>query len=322
MVPPKPKVSVSSELEPDILAPRGVIAKLWPWLVGLSILAFLFSRIPREAFVNAFEEGPWFSLGIYTFFQWLLVLLADSYATKVSLDITGFNQQFSRIIFARGATYILGIVNYSLGQGALGVYLKRSGVTALRAAGNIVFLMTINLGVLLFIATLGFLAGGSPKTAYLNLSPLFLGLGVGMVLYLVAIWLQPRFLQNYPLLAPLWQAGLIGHLRAAAGRLPHMLLLVLAYWGALRVWGIPVPWAQGVAMVPVVLFINAVPITPLGLGTTQAALVLLFSPYVTLPNPEVQAAIVLAFSLTYYVFGIVMQAILGFWCFQKIRQIN
>lgn len=322
MVPPKSKVSAPEKLEPAIPAPRGVVAKLWPWLVALTILAFLFTRIPRKALLNAFEAGPWFYLGTYTFLQWLIVLLADSYATKVSLAITGFKQPFYRIILARGATYILGIFNYALGQGALGVYLQRSGVTALRAAGNMLFLMIVNLGVLLLIASFGFLAGGSPRAAYFNPSPLFYGLWAGMVLYLATIGLRPRYLQNYQMLAPLWQAGLNGHLRAAAGRLPHMLFLVLAYWGALRLWGIPVPLAQGVTMVPLVLLINAVPITPLGLGTTQAALVFLFGPYVPLLNSEVQAAVVLAFSLTYYFFGIVSQALLGLWCFRKMRNIK
>jgi uncharacterized membrane protein YbhN (UPF0104 family) len=140
-----------------------------------------------------------------------------------------------------------------------------------------------------------------------------------MVLYLAAVGWQPRALQDYQVLAPLMQAGLGGHLRAAAARLPHLLFLVLAYWGALRLWGIPVPLAQGLAVVPVVLLVNAVPITPLGLGTTQAALVLLFSPFVPLPDPEVRAAVVLAFSLTYYLCGIVAQVLIGLWCFQKIR---
>jgi uncharacterized membrane protein YbhN (UPF0104 family) len=140
-----------------------------------------------------------------------------------------------------------------------------------------------------------------------------------MALYLAAVGWRPRRLQHYQVLAPLMQAGLRGHLRAAAARLPHMLFLVLAYWGALRLWGIPVPLAQGLAVVPVVLLVNAVPITPLGLGTTQAALVLLFSPFVPLPNPEVRAAVVLAFSLIYYVCALVAQAGIGLWCFQKIR---
>lgn len=311
----------SSPVKPEAAAPapRRLAASVWPWLVALAILAWLFTRIPRQALFQALEAGPWPSLALYTAVQWLLVLTADSFAIQLALAITGFRQRFPQIFLARGATYMLGIVNYALGQGALGVYLQRSGVKGLRATGNVLFLMMINLGVLLIIAGVGFWGGGSPKTAHLNLSPVFYGLGLGMVLYLAIIGRPPGFLKHNQVLAPLWQAGLQGHLRAAAGRLPHMLFLVLAYWGATRLWGIPVPLAQGLALVPVVLFINAVPITPLGLGTTQAALVLLFSSYVPHADPEDQAAVVLAFSLTYYVCGLVAQAGIGLWCFRKIR---
>jgi hypothetical protein len=316
---PRSKFSTSVDLEAPAAAPRGVLAKLWPWLVAVAILALLLTRIPRQALWNAFEAGPWISLGVYTFLQWLIILAADAYATAVSLRIAGFTENFSRILLARGSTYLLGILNYAVGQGALGVYLKRSGVTAIRAAGKMLFLMIVNLGVLLVIASFGFVAGGSPKTPHGNLAPLFYGLWAGMLLYLAAMAVQPRIAQKYQLLAPSFQAGLRGHVLAGAARLPHMLFLVFAYWGALRLWGIPIPLAQGVAMVPVVLLINAVPITPLGLGTTQAAMVLLFSPYVPLHHPAVQTAVVLAFSLIYYFFGIVAQALLGLWCFQKIR---
>jgi len=139
------------------------------------------------------------------------------------------------------------------------------------------------------------------------------------VLYLAIIGLRPRCLQSYQLLAPLLEAGLTGHLKAALGRLPHILVLVLTYWGALRLWGIAVPLAQGVAMVPLVLLIGALPITPVGLGTTQAALVLLFSPYVPLSTPEVRAATLLAFSLIYYFLGIVVLALLGIGCWLRLR---
>ncbi len=68
------------------------------------------------------------------------------------------------------------------------------------------------------------------------------------------------------------------------------------------------------------LFIGALPITPAGLGTTQAALVLLFSPYVPLPAPGGRAAAILAFALIYYLFGIVSQALMGLWCLRKLRR--
>jgi hypothetical protein len=319
MTPLKAKRSASLGLERSVPAPRGVFAKLWPWLVALAILAFLFTRIPRRALLNALEAGPWLSLGAYTLLQALIILIADAYATSVSLAITGFRKQFSLIFLARGASYILGILNYALGQGAFGLYLQRSGVGTIRAAGTMLFLMIVNLGVLLLVASFGLLAGGYPGTVHFNLSPLGYGLLVGMVLYLAIIGLRPRCLQSYQLLAPLLEAGLTGHLKAALGRLPHILVLVLTYWGALRLWGIAVPLAQGVAMVPLVLLIGALPITPVGLGTTQAALVLLFSPYVPLSTPEVRAATLLAFSLIYYFLGIVVLALLGIGCWLRLR---
>jgi hypothetical protein len=316
------KGSTSEGLEPSVPASRGGWAKLWPWLVSLAILYFLFTRIPRKALFNALEAGPWFSLAAYTFIQALLILLADAYATSVSLAITGFRQRFSLIFLARGATYILAVLNYALGQGALGLYLQRSGVATIRAAGTMLFLMIVSLGVLLLVASFGLMAVGYPDSSHFSLSPLGYGLLVGVLLYLITIWFRPRFLQRYQLLAPLLEAGLRGHLRAAAGRLPHILFLVLTYWGAVRLWGIPVPLAQGLAMVPLVLLIGGLPITPVGLGTTQAALVLLFSPYVPSTNPEVRAAAMLAFSLIYYSLGIGAQALLGLWCWLRLRHIN
>ena len=321
MVLPKPKGSASVGLEPAVPARRGVFAKIWPWLVALAILAFLFTRIPRKALFTAIETGPWLSLGVYTFLQVILVLCADAYATSVTLAITGFRQRFFLIFLARGATYILGILSYALGQGAFGLYLQRSGVATIRAAGIMVFLMIVNLGVLLFVASFGLMAGANMGSSHFDLSPLGYGLLVGVVLYLAIIVLRPRFLRRYQLLVPLLQAGLRGHLRAAGGRLPHVLLLVLTYWGALRLWGITVPLAQGMILVSLVLLISALPITPVGLGTTQAALVFLLSPYAPLPTPEARAAAVLAFSLIYYFWGIVVQALLGLGCWLRLRYI-
>ncbi len=71
-----------------------------------------------------------------------------------------------------------------------------------------------------------------------------------------------------------------------------------------------------------VFLIIALPITPLGLGTTQAALVMLISPYAPFANPGDRAAMVLAFSLVAYFFGIIAQAGVGLWCMQKINRLD
>ncbi len=296
---------------------KGFLAKLWPLLLALAILAYLFVRIPRVALWEALASGPWVWLGVYIIFVVLLALLADAYATCVSLRVMGLRPQFSLIVVVRGATYLLGVLSYSLGQGAIGFYLQRSGLATACAAGIILFLLIINFGVLLIIAGLGLLAGALP-----SLSSLALGLAAGMLAYLIVVSLRPQFLRRSRLLAPLLEAGLGGHLRAAAGRLPHVLILIFTFWGGLHLWGIPIPLLQGLVLIPVVLIISALPITPAGLGTFQAGMVILLSPYVPLANPEVRAAAVLAFSLAYNFLGLIIQIILGIWCFRKIQGID
>lgn len=301
---------------------KKALAKLWQVLVALAILAYLFARIPLAALWDALATGPWLWLGAYIVFVVLLVLLADAYATCVSLRVMGLRPQFSRIVLVRGATYLLGILSYSLGQGALGFYLQRSGVATARAAGIVLFLLIVNSGVLLIISGLGLLAGALPGGGFPGLSSLALGLAAGMLAYLIAVSLRPHFLQGSRLLAPSLEAGLGGHLRAAAGRMPHVLILVLTFWGGLHLWGIPIPLLQGLVLIPVVLFLSALPITPAGLGTFQAGMVLLLSPYVPLANPEARATAVMAFSLVYHCLGLIIQAILGLWCCRKIQGID
>jgi uncharacterized membrane protein YbhN (UPF0104 family) len=291
---------------------------LWPLLLALAILAYLFARIPRAALWDALATGPWLWLGAYTVFVVLLALLADVYAMDIALTITGLNLQFSQIFLVRGATYLLGLLNYSLGQGAFGVYLQRSGVPTVRAAGIMLFLLIVNSGMFLLMSCLGVLAGALFGGSFSRFASLAFGLTGCLLAYLSVVSLRPRFLQGWRLIAPLLEAGLGGHLRAAAGRMPHVLVLILTFWGALHLWGIPIPLLKGIILIPVILFLSALPITPAGLGTFQGSMVLLISPYVPLANPEARAATVLAFSLVYHFLGIIIQAILGLWCFQKI----
>lgn len=300
-----------------------VLTKLWPLLVALAILAYVFARIPQEALWEALKTGPCLWLAPYVVLVVMLTLLTDAYATVIALSATGLRPpRFSQIFWVRGATYLPALLNYSLGQGAFGFYLKRSGLATTRAAGIVIFLLIVNSSIFLVMTCLGVLAGALLGGNFSGFAPLALGLAGGMLAYLGLVCLRPRFLQSWQLAAPLLEAGIGGHLQAAAGRIPLVLVLILTYWGAMHLWGITVPLVQGFILIPVILFFGALPITPIGLGTTQAAMVLLVSSYVPLPNPEAQAATVLAFSLVYHFLGIIAQAGLGFWCYQKIGRLD
>ena len=51
----------------------------------------------------------------------------------------------------------------------------------------------------------------------------------GTLAYLTVIAVRPRWLERHGLLAPLFEAGIGGHLRAILARFPHMLLLAAHY---------------------------------------------------------------------------------------------
>ena len=208
----------------------------------------------------------------------VLVLANDSLATWVALIAMRMRRPFAKVLVARGATYLLLLVNYAVGQGGFGYYLYRSGAPALRATGATLFIMGTNLATLLLVTTLAWAVRGIDATSAAMWWTLVTGCAA-LGGYLVVIAIAPGFLASREVLAPLFAAGLRGHAAAIAGRLPHVVVIVLGYWVAMRVWGIDVPFAVGMTIMPAVVIASALPISPGGLGTTQAAVVYFFSDY-------------------------------------------
>ncbi|HZF08895.1 MAG TPA: lysylphosphatidylglycerol synthase domain-containing protein [Thermoanaerobaculia bacterium] len=298
-----------SALPPTV---REAARRFGPWLVAAGLLLFLLHRVPFAALRSGLAHGPWGALTAYTFPLAALTLVADAFATQVCLAVTGEPRPFRTLLLVRGATYLLGLVNYALGQGGIGLYLHRTGTRAARGTGIVLFLMAVNLGSLALTAALGLvLPVGNrlgPEVRDLVLGGLVLG-----ALYLGVVALRPAFLNRYEILSPLFAAGVRGHLAALAGRLPHVLLLALGQWGALWIWGVRIPADHALALMPLVLVVAALPVAPAGLGTLQAAQVLLFAHYAS-------EAAVLSFSLAFSLLGLVFQAIVGVACLAALKR--
>src|SRR5215470_6111570 len=130
-----------------------LLRRLWPWLVGLAILAAIATRIPLSEFRGALGRGPHLQLAIVNVVLNVAVLGSDSLATWLALIALRLRRPFRDVLAVRGATYLLFVVNYAVGQGGFGYYLYRSGVAALRATGVTLFLMGTNLATLLLVTT-------------------------------------------------------------------------------------------------------------------------------------------------------------------------
>jgi uncharacterized membrane protein YbhN (UPF0104 family) len=138
--------------------------------------------------------------------------------------------------------------------------------------------------------------------------------------YLAIIAGAPTALAKREVLAPLFDAGVRGHVIAVLARLPHVILIVLGHWFALLVWDVPVPFAIAATVMPAVVVAGVLPISPAGLGTIQAALVYFFSDYATGADADARAASILAFSIVHFVYGMLGQLAVGLVCIAPARR--
>lgn len=284
-----------------------------PWLVGVAILVIMITRVPFDAFGDAIQHGPHLQLAIVDFIATICVLCTDSIATWIGLIAVRLRRPLATVTAVRGATYALFVINYAIGQGAFGYYLAKTGVKPLRATGSTLFLIGTNLATLLVLVSLTWAVGNlAVPTARLTWT-LTLGCSA-YAAYLIVIAAAPRFLTSRELFAPLFEAGMRGHGFAMLGRVPHVTLIVLAQWVALRAWGIPVPFVVGVLIMPIVVIAQALPISPAGLGTAQAAFAYFFQGFAQGATVDERSAKLVAFGVVHFVYCMAASVLVGLIC--------
>ncbi len=255
---------------------RKKLGRLLPWVVTLGILVYLSRTISLSETVAKFKmAAPWTLpvLAVLVFG----VYLADSFAIWRTFGWFVTRLSFREVLVVRGATYVLALVNYVVGQGAIVYFVKRSrGVPVVRSSSTVLLIMGIHILILLLLTTLGlFLAPNLPGSLR---NVVFAG-HAALLGYVVLLIVRPRFLVARPILDVCFSAGLAGHLRAIAVRLPHTLSLVFFTYTTLLAFNVNVPITQAVLYLPVVYFIAVLPISAMGLGTTQAAMIHFFAAY-------------------------------------------
>ena len=287
------------------------LRRLWPWLVGVAIVVVIVTRVPLAAFREASGKGPQVSLALFDLGLMIVILAGDTFATWVGMIAVKLRRPLAELLIARGATYALFVINYAVGQGAFGFYLHRTGVKPLRATGITLFLIGINLIALVALTTLAWAFGEAVSHSGAVWWGL-VGTMLAFVAYLGIIALRPAPLVARELFAPLFDAGLGGHALAFVARLPHTCIIVLGQWLAVRVWGVPVPFSSCLTIVPLVVIASVLPISPGGLGTTQAAFLYFFTDLAPGATADERSANLIAFGIAHFVYGTIASALVGF----------
>jgi uncharacterized membrane protein YbhN (UPF0104 family) len=280
--------------------------------VAALVLAWLFETVPLAELGAALDRVsmPAF-LAIVAVFV-IATLLSDSLATWALYRraLPDVPLGLGETVRMRGATYILSVLHYGAGQGGMAYFLNtRYQVPIARAAGAVMLTMGTQALTIAFCAAVGLALGGAPASP--TLRTLVFVLAGGLPAYLAVVALAPGFLRRWNLARPLFDAGVRGHLVIGAARLPHVLVLVAGHFATLRLFGVGVPVAEALVLLPLVFIVAVLPISPSGLGTAQATAVALLSPFAAGATLEEQKAAVLAYSLSLQFAGLIAQAALG-----------
>jgi uncharacterized membrane protein YbhN (UPF0104 family) len=292
---------------------RARLGRIAAWVVTATALGWLFWKTPVSDVWSALSHAaPWTLPAVLV--ATALVYVADAFAMWKTFGWFLAKLPFRDILVVRGATYLLAVINYSLGQGAIVYFIHRArGAPVVRGLATVLLIMGTNLLALLLVVTVGLSLSGTHPA---GLAPVVGLLWTGLAVYATLMTARPRWLASRLVFDVLLSAGLGGHLRAMLVRLPHVAALMAVELAALRGFGVALPWGVALGAMPVVLLVSALPISVQGLGTTQAAMVLFFSSHVR-PTAGDPHAVVLGASLTSQTVTLLFQVATGFICLRS-----
>jgi uncharacterized membrane protein YbhN (UPF0104 family) len=293
---------------------RKKLGRILAWAVTLGLLFYVFRSISLPQIVTAFGSAASWTVPALILLV-LGVYLGDSFAIWKTFGWFVTRLSFREVLVVRGATYLLALVNYSVGQGAIVYFVNRSrGVPLLRGTAAVLLVMGTNILLLLVFASIGMLVAPDLPPA---LRKVVFGAYAALAVYFVLLLLRPSWLTSRPIFDVLFAAGVSGHLRALLVRIPHIGILMVFTYTSLRAFGVQLPVSQAILYLPVIYFIGVLPIAVMGLGTTQAAMIFFLTSYVPGATPAAAKAAILAASLGSQAVALAVQATLGIFCMRN-----
>jgi uncharacterized membrane protein YbhN (UPF0104 family) len=293
---------------------RKKVGRVVPWLVAAGLFAYLLSRFSLQDIVQKLKGAESWTIPVVAALV-LVVYLADSLAIWKTFGWFVAKLSFKEVLVVRGATYLLALVNYALGQGAIVYFVNRSrGVPVMRGTAAVLLIMGVNILVLLVLVSLGLV--------FSTQTPAGLGWIVaiayaGLAVYAALVVAKPRFLTSRPLFDVLLGTGVGGYLKAMVARSPHILSLMTLTWTSMAAFRIYVPIGHAVLCLPVVYFVAVLPISPQGLGTTELMMTTFFAQFAPGVSQAEREAAVVASSLATRVISMSVQSLLGFVCLKS-----
>jgi hypothetical protein len=296
---------------------RASIQRWLPWMVTAGIFIVLFARIPMEqileaaARVNLWAFLPIITISVVLSFFW------DALISTFLFRGFGVPVTYREMIPVSGAAYLVRLLNYIAGMGGLALLMSRWKRISISSASSIVI---FNL-FLDYFTLLGVCLLGAFQLPDVDLKSFFSNTESGSLVRFITIsWLifgchicfyrliLPRSnglerVKKSDMLftfrqAPVSKYGLFIFLKALG---MFFFGLVVNYF-VLHLFNLHVPFLYLSAMLPIVWLIEGIPISVMGMGTGQAAMLWLVAGFAEGQGgvEDIEAAV-----LTYSLMGMI-----------------
>ena len=309
------------------------ISSIAPWLIAAFLLYILFQHYALNEVLAAASYVNFYAFSAYILLYFCYRAIADSWSIQRTLRHFGIQAGFSSILELRLASYLPMTLNAGVGQGAMIYLIKRRYKEPLAKVSSILlYVLIVDIYWVLTFAFLGSVLIGPDvvehtlllwiRTVWVGTSLLLLGLFLFWRLPLAEArikWIKARHLFH-----TLHNASFSDYFKVMLWRLPlHCATSTYLYFLALC-FGTHIPFAKVVTLLPLTIAVEAIPITPAGIGTVQITAILLFQNQVSggpIAGGQVTGAeIILAMSLLFTLAMYILKLIPGLVFWRKVMR--
>ena len=258
---------------------RMLLQRVLPAVVSLGVLAFLFQSVDFRLVVAAlnWQVVSYLLPALIVYGVVTLVLEAASITILMPRKPEGFGMWTAARI--KCASYLIGIVNFALGAGALTILLRRRASLDLAESASVVVTITsVDLVILMMMAAAGALSDTGPAGANAGLFViLVIAFVVGMTVLRMPANLGPiERLRSLTIFQALRTTRLKLLVQLAAFRLLFTSSFIALGGAAFAGFDIAIPLSDLTVGMVFVGVVGALPIAIAGLGTGQVAVVAVF----------------------------------------------
>lgn len=271
-----------------------------PWIFAVAIFAYLFHRYPPAQVWKSASYVNLLPFSLFCVGYFFIIYIVDSVVTRYVICKFTHKVPLKDVLLARGVTYLIMVISYPASQASFAYYFKRQfGIPIFKILGTFFFIMFIDLW---WIVTYAFIGSFFQDhiIAGVNLSRIvFTTVIIVYTTYVIwiAFWrrwpdrrfwhfVTPKFIERQRrrnIFHLFSEAKISDYIRVALMRIPIHLTIIVSMYIVIRTFNCHIPFTKVLGNVPIVYLIGTLPITPGGLGTTNAVMVELLKGHLTGP---------------------------------------